>query len=285
MATIKTENNEKFLILRRKYYDEVPSEDMATSNMGSTSSTSLMSLPTDISDSPIRRAPPVYRAPPQVDNFSYFPPPVMSSQPSVPLPQVIQMPVMPANSAHSLQQHVPPSMTTIGLPILEPQTKEQYKECVNEFHHVMTNFMESRGGGNGIEKVDVASRKNSFEQIIEEQASQSPSLPPRKNRIDQRSISRENSIEPQQSFDNNREENKENNQNIMTPQTAADTEENKLSVKEAMLKFNRFASEEEAEKLIPSPLSKPVKSKTEKVGPNKLQHVLRLLVDYQYESA
>lgn len=276
LATIKTENNEKFLILRRKYYDEVPSEDMTTFNMGSTSSNmSLMSLPTDISDSPIRRAPPVYRAPPQVDNFSYFPPPAMSSPPSVPPPPVMQMPMMPTSSAHSLQQHIPPSMTTIGLPILEPQTKEQYKECVNEFQNVMTNFMESRGGGNGMEKVDVTSRKNSFEQIIEEQASQSPSLPPRKNRVDHRGISRENSIE-QQHYDSNREENKENNQNVMTPppQAAADTEENKLSVKEAMLKFNRFASEEEAEKLIPSPLSKSVKSKTEKVGSNKLLAML-----------
>jgi hypothetical protein len=178
------------------------------------------------------------------------------------------MQMMGTSSAHSLQQHIPPSMTTIGLPILEPQTKEQYKECVNEFQHVISNFMESRGGGNGMDKVDVASRKNSFEQIIEEQASQSPSLPPRKNRIDHRGISRENSIE-QQHNDSNREENKENNQNVMTsPQAAADTEENKLSVKEAMLKFNRFASEEEAEKLIPSPLSKSVKSKTEKVGSN-----------------
>lgn len=266
LATIKTENNEKYLILRRKYYDEVPSEDMTTFNMGSTSSsTSLMSLPTDISDSPIRRLPPVYRAPPQVDSFSYYPPPSMSS----PSPPVMQMPpMMGTSSTISLQQHIPPSMTTIGLPILEPQTKEQYKECVNEFQHVMTNFMETRGG-NGMDKVDVASRKNSFEQIIEEQASQSPSLPPRKGRIDHRSISRENSIEQQQNNDSNREENKENNQNIMTSPTtteAADTEQDKITVKEAMLKFNRFASEEEAEKLIPSPLSKSVKNKTEKVS-------------------
>lgn len=165
-------------------------------------------------------------------------------------------------------------MTTIGLPILEPQTKEQYKECVSEFQNVMTNFLESRGG-NGMEKVDVTSRKNSFEQIIEEQASQSPSLPPRKHRVDHRAISRENSIEQQYS-DSNRDENKENNQNVMTsPVAAADTEENKLSVKEAMLKFNRFASEEEAEKLIPSPISKAVKSKTEKVSVSLSLHVAR----------
>lgn len=254
MATIKTESNEKFLILRRKYHDEVPSEDMSTSNMGNQScSASLMSLTTDISDSPIRRAPPLYRAPPPIDNFSYTPPPAMSSQVLAP-------------QAHSLQHHpIPPSMTTVGLPIFEPeQTKEQYKECANDFPQVMTNYMDTRVGGS------VASRKNSFEQIIEEQASQSPSLPPRKQRIDHRSISRENSMEQPQ-FDTNRDENKENNQNVMTSPSsmgaaAADTEESKLSVREAMLKFNRFASEEEAEKLIPSPISKAVKNKTEKVS-------------------
>lgn len=265
LATIKTENNEKFLILRRKYHDEVPSEDMSTYSMGSTSSASLMSLPTDISDSPIRKAPPMYRAPPPIDNFSYNPPPPHAMSSPIPPPSSHSMMMTPpisssSNSMHSLQHPIPPSMTTVGLPILETQTKEQYKECVNEFQQVMTNFMDAqqRTGGS------VASRKNSFEQIIEEQASQSPSLPPRKQRPDhQRSISRENSME--QAYD----ENKENNQNVMTsPSTvvAGETEESKLSVREAMLKFNRFASEEEAEKLIPSPISKPVKSKNEKVS-------------------
>lgn len=220
-------------------------------------SASLMSLPTDISDSPIRRAPPLYRAPPPIESFSYIPPPAMSSQALVPQ--------QPSSSVHSLQHHpIPPSMTTVGLPMFEPQqSKEQYKECVSEFQQVMTNFMDTRVGGS------VASRKNSFEQIIEEQSSQSPSLPPRKQRIDHRSISRENSME-QPHFDSNHDENKENNQNVMTSPlsmgAAADTEESKLSVREAMLKFNRFASEEEAEKLIPSPISKAVKSKTEKVS-------------------
>jgi hypothetical protein len=137
-----------------------------------------------------------------------------------------------------------------------------------------------RSGG-GDEGGSVASRKNSFEQIIEEQASQSPSLPPRKARIDHRGISRENSIEQQQQqpqqFDSNRDENKENNHNVLTSPTAmvaaaaADSEESKISVREARALFNRFASEEEAEKLIPSPLSKSVKTKTEKVSLQKIE--------------
>lgn len=222
LATIKNENNEKYLFLRKKYYDGVPEdESIMSSNMSAVSSTSMISLPSEMIDSPVKTLPPPYRAPPQID---------------------LSSPTSPFN------QPVPISMTTVGLPILEPQTKEQYKECVNEFQQVMSNFMDNTN------KVDVASRKNSFEQIIEEQA---PTLPPRK-KVEARSFSRENSIE--KSFEN-KDDNKENAQGAVTPQN----EENKsVSVKEAMLKFNRFASEEEAK--IPSPMSKLVKNKTEKVS-------------------
>jgi hypothetical protein len=150
------------------------------------------------------------------------------------------------------QAPIPISMTTVGLPILEPQTRETYKECVNEFNQVMSEFLASSN------KVDVASRKNSFEQIIEEQA---PSLPPRK-KVDHRSISRECSVE-KQPFE--KDDNKENAQ--AQTLTLQENEENKsVSVREAMLKFNKFAAEEEAK--VPSPISKLVKSKTEKVSLN-----------------
>lgn len=134
-------------------------------------------------------------------------------------------------------------MTTVGLPILEPQTKVQYKECVNEFQQAMSNFLDSN-------RVDVTSRKNSFEQIIEDQTP--PSLPPRKRAT----ISRENSVEQPEKDDN-----KENIELVASP--SAETDENKISVKEAMMKFNRYASEEEAK--VPSPLSKTSK-KPEKVS-------------------
>lgn len=222
LATIKNENNEKYLILRKKYYDEVPGDDQ--SNMSFVSSSSMMSLPSEMNESPLKSLPPPYRAPPKID-------------PSSP-------------SASPFHQPIPISMTTVGLPILEPQTKEQYKDCVNEFQQVMSNFMDN---SNKVEKVDVASRKNSFEQIIEEQA---PSLPPRK-KVDNRSFSRENSIE--KSFESNKDDNKENTQ------TSSPNEESKgVSVKEAMLKFNRFAEAEEAK--VPSPMSKLLKNKTEKVS-------------------
>lgn len=186
---------------------------------------SMVSMSSDMGDSPCRMPPP-YRAPPQ-----------FSSAPSSP--------------AISHQQPIPSSMTTVGLPILEANTKVQYKECVNEFQQAMSNFLDNR--------VDVASRKNSFEQIIEDQTP--PSLPPRKRAsVDHRSISRENSIEQSEKDDN-----KENFQasDPLTASFVGETDENKISVKEAMMKFNRYASEEEAK--VPSPLSKAAR-KPEKVS-------------------
>lgn len=149
-------------------------------------------------------------------------------------------------------------MTTVGLPIVEPEPKAQYKECVNEFQQVMSNFMDA----NRSERVDVASRKNSFEQIIEDQAP--PTLPPRKRTsIEHHSLSRENSIEQTSEKDDNKE-NMQSSEPLNTS-VSGELDENKISVKEAMMKFNRFASEEEAK--IPSPLSKASKKPTEKVSP------------------
>lgn len=236
LATIKSEGNEKYLILRKKYYHDVPTEEsaMKTSAGMSTMSpaVSMMSMSSDIGDSPSRQPPP-YRLPPQF--------------PSTP----------PSPAIH---QPVPASMTTVGLPILEVQTKVQYKDCVNEFQQAMTNFMESR--------VDVTSRKNSFEQIIDEQTP--PSLPPRKRAsIDHRSISRENSVEQPIDRDDNKENVQQDPVVIVSPGGSAENDENKISVKEAMMKFNRYASEEEAK--IPSPLSKPGK-KQDKVSWVSLQN-------------
>lgn len=223
LATIKSEGNEKYLILRKKYYNEVPSEESLMDTSACMSPVSMVSMSSDLGDSP-SRLPPPYRPPPQF--------------PSAPSSPAIQ------------HNPVPASMHTVGLPVVETQTKVQYKDCVNEFQHVMSNFLDST-------RVDVTSRKNSFEQIIEDQTP--PSLPPRKRpSIDHRSISRENSVEQAPEKDDNKE-------NIQLPDAATtpETDENKISVREAMVKFNRYASEEEAK--IPSPLSKASK-KPDKVS-------------------
>lgn len=251
LATIKTEGTEKFLILRKRFYHEVPSEDLAMDlNSHMSPAVSMISMSSEYPDSPSRQPPP-YRLPPQIS-------PMPSPHHQLHQQHSIQSPPIVAQSM------VPPSMTQVGLPILEPQTKVQYKDCVNEFQQAMNNFYD-------LNRVDVTSRKNSFEQIIEEHQTP-PSLPPRKrSSVDHRSISRENSIEQQQMQPYplmEREENKENivqshESNVVTP-TPTNEDENKISVKEAMMKFNRYASEEEAK--MPSPLSKPVSKKPEKVS-------------------
>lgn len=261
LATIKTEGSEKFLILRKRFYHEVPSEDLALDlNSHMSPAVSMISMSSEYPDSPSRQPPP-YRLPPQI---SPMPSPHHHHQ---------QLQSPPINVAQ--QSMIPPSMTQVGLPILEPQTKVQYKDCVNEFQQAMNNFYD-------LNRVDVTSRKNSFEQIIEEHQTP-PSLPPRKrSSVDHRSISRENSIEQQQPMvqqqqqqqpyplmmEQRGEENKENivqshESNVVTP-TPTNEDENKISVKEAMMKFNRYASEEEAK--MPSPLSKAVSKKPEKVS-------------------
>lgn len=264
LATIKNENNEKYLILRKKYYDEVPLDD---TNMSLVSSSSMMSLPTseyNAESSPMRNfpPPPAYRDPPPrfgiaAHSSSASP----SSLPTSPMHQFHQQPQQQQQQHHQQYQQqqqqapIPISMTTVGLPILEARTSENYRDCVTEFQNVMSDFL-----GTTKPTVDVASRKNSFEQIIEEQA---PSLPPRK-KSDHRSLSRECSVETPAV--ENKDENKENVQApITTPdkQQQLQNEEKSVSVREAMLKFNKFAAEEEAK--VPSPISKLVKSKTEKI--------------------
>lgn len=210
----------------------MPSEESASGNTSACMSPiSMVSMSSDIESSPARQPPP-YRAPPQVS-----PAPLTSS--------------------------VPASMTTVGLPILEPQTKTQYKECVDEFKQAVSSFMDTN---RAVERVDVTSRKNSFEQIIEDNSP--PTLPPRKrSSIDSRSLSRENSLDQSEKEDFNKE-NMQSTDSI----NALETEENKISVKEAMIKFNRYASEEDAK--IPSPMGK--NKKPEKVSVKILMktHVL-----------
>lgn len=206
LATVRTEGQEKYLILRKKYYTEIPSEEMVSNtnhpmSPGSRSLASLNSSDIEAACSPMRPQPPPYREPPQVTSPpTYNPPP----------------PVL-------MNQLVPASAAPQAIPFLEPATKTHYKDCVDEFQQCMKNFLDS----NRVETVEEPP----------------PSLPPRKKSV----VSREPSIEQQEKED----QNKENMQEV-------EIREKKISVKEAMLKFNKYASEEEAK--VPSPMGKGLKS-------------------------
>lgn len=209
--------------------------------------------------SPYRPQPPPYREPPQVTSSPSFnsplhqvglplPPPTQlphysqqnsynyNSSPQIQNPHYNQItlsqshfnsPPMHFNSAPQ-QQHFPPQNMNQMLPIapapvpfLEPTTKTQYKDCVDEFSNVMKNFHDS----------------NNRTPEVEEPP---PSLPPRKKS----SVSREPSLDVEKE-----DSNKENDPEMR---------EKKISVKEAAAKLNKFASEEEAK--IPSPMGKSIKS-------------------------
>ena len=249
LASIKNEGNEKYLILRKKYINELPTEDtlLNSSNIlmspGSRSSASFMS---DGEGSPFKQPPP-YRPPPQVSS-------PLAAKP---------------------------------LPFLEQQTHNQFKDWVNEFKDVVTAIGANRNPTNVSEKPELSrtdssdsrksasdSRKNSTEmfrgsgqELVKKNSIEmykfdegpAPAIPPRKRfSEDKGTISREVSVEEKTEVPVNMatkppvdESNKEN--------LDEKVEENKLSVKEKMMKFNRYASEEEAK--VPSPMGKKPEKK------------------------
>ncbi|XP_037906296.1 uncharacterized protein LOC119648598 [Hermetia illucens] len=208
LATIKNENNQKYLILRKKYINECPSEDMAeSSNPGTPMSPGGASLNFEPEGSPLRQPPP-YKPPPQV------------------------------SPAHQVK-----------IPVLESETKENYKDCINEFQAAVSKIDPSRfKSSESVEEGSVSSQSGSSQTP--------PSVPPRKRQSAERSMSRESSI------DENKENYEKNDASESVDSDKRKDSENSISVKEATRKFNRLASEEEAKVLSPSPKKKPEKEKT-----------------------
>uniref|UniRef100_A0A1Q3F668 SOWAHA-C winged helix-turn-helix domain-containing protein n=1 Tax=Culex tarsalis TaxID=7177 RepID=A0A1Q3F668_CULTA len=72
LASIKNEGDEKYLILRKKYIDECPSEDVLNASYPmSPGSRSLVAVPSDSEGSPLKLPPPPpYRPPPEVADLA-----------------------------------------------------------------------------------------------------------------------------------------------------------------------------------------------------------------------
>ncbi|XP_055689802.1 WW domain-binding protein 11 isoform X1 [Lutzomyia longipalpis] len=213
LATIRTEDKrdgsnekEKYLILKSKYLHECPSEDSLSLASGMTPMSPARSISSDC-DSPGARQPPPYR-----------PPPIVSPGPS---------------SAG------PPAK----IPVLEPQTRVQYKDCINEYRTAIMALQRPPSHEPAPEM-----RRGSQEEP--------PQVPPRKRSSAERSFSVEKSSSDDSVVDANKE-----NVAIMEEmlEIAKTASENQISVKEATKKFNRIASEEE--KIIsPSAKKKPEKT-------------------------
>lgn len=140
------------------------------------------------------------------------------------------------------------------LNVLETETKEQYRECVDEFKSAITAFDARRGGSSAntvVEPKEISASDNN--RAVSDGAGP-PAIPPRKRNSSSASADTI-SIKTV-------EENNENIENVAPTLSRTNTLEKQISVKEAMKKFNLIASEEEANKVT----SPPAKKKPEKVS-------------------
>ncbi|XP_058121127.1 ankyrin repeat domain-containing protein SOWAHC [Anopheles ziemanni] len=255
LASIKHEGNEKYLVLRRKFYDEIPTEDllnMTVSQPMSPASRSYGIVPSDGEASPMR-APPPYR-----------PPPIVS-------PEAVSYHGSPRGSVALNRRN----SSEIGRSGSEISFGSEFASVdVKKVNPVLVRSHSS----DTRQPQDVGGRRQSAD-VYKFDESVPPAIPPRKRVSETGSSSlvnsRQNSVEekPADPVVEGPGENKENVPNEPDEGVVVAAEENKLSVKEKMMKFNRFASEEEAK--IPSPIGKkkPEKSPEETINAeNLLQH-------------
>uniref|UniRef100_A0A2C9GPR7 SOWAHA-C winged helix-turn-helix domain-containing protein n=1 Tax=Anopheles arabiensis TaxID=7173 RepID=A0A2C9GPR7_ANOAR len=254
IASVKHEGNEKYLVLRRKYYNGIPPEDAGTESQPmSPASRSYGLLGSDSEASPLRQPPP------------YRPPPVVS-------PDTVSYQGSPRGSI-ALNRRNSSDYVRSGSEI----------SFGSEFASVdsrKVNPLLVRSNSNDTRSLPDGGRKPSVDMMVPYDDGAPPAIPPRK-RVSESggsiaSNSRQNSVEERStgSVSDTRSENKENVASTEPEEKGVvASEENKLSVKEKMMKFNRFASEEEAK--IPSPIGKkkPDKNAEETLNTeNLMQH-------------
>ncbi|KAI8115612.1 Ankyrin repeat domain-containing protein SOWAHB [Lucilia cuprina] len=231
LATIKNENNQKYLILRKKYLNECPSEDVvqrAVSQAGDSdsvpSSPGGVSLTSDaVASSPYRQPPP------------YKPPPEVSS----PLTKVSQTPVATGVAVHT-------------------ENVENYRDCVNEFTTAMSRIDPKRLERQSSENeppTPTPQGEDNKRKELEEKANREKSVS-RANSVDESGGNKENI--PRFSFSSGSSATSTDGSGEKSSGPDVDTE-NPISVKEATRKFNRMASEEEAKIISPPSKKKPEK--------------------------
>lgn len=233
LSTIKNENNQKYLILRKKYVNECPSEEVveraveAANNAAAPSSPgggSIVSVSEAACSSPLRQPPP-YKAPPEVQQS-----PTPAAPPPPPIPAVVNAGV----SVH-------------------PEHVESYRECVNEFTVAMQSLDPARLELQS--KKEAAAKKDSESRVENEPSAKSIS---RANSVDETG-NKENI--PRFSFSSGASTDSSSATEKLSGTETIALAENPISVKEATRKFNRMASEEEAKIISP-----PAKKKPEKVS-------------------
>lgn len=221
LATSKTEGKEKYLLLRKRYYNECPVEDnISNASFSSNAPMSPMSPGSrsaiiESNDSPLR-IPPPYRAPPDVS----------------------------------------PNM--VGLPGV--QSTNQYRDCVDEFKNALSNL---RGNNSELKDNNVEMVDESIESEVIPPEHEIPKEMPIIEQVQSREVLKSSSNSNIIDVSNANIIVSDDKQIETKIEDGGENPENKLSVKEAMRKFNRIASEEEAK--ITSPpgkMKKPEKVST-----------------------
>lgn len=222
LSTIKNEGKDKYLILRKKYVNECPAED----------NLSLLSLSqSDFPNSPGSRSG------------------ISEHDSSIGTTSVVAQNV----SANESPFREPPPYKPppeVKIPVLTTETKEQYKDCVDEFKYALSSFGLTHSGEEQDDRQNV--------EIVKDVSPPPPPLLPPRKRSNADKVS-------EQGIDETSEENKENvsveTGSSSKSSSRTNTLEKQISVAEATKKFNRIASEEEAK--VTSP---PTKKKPEKVS-------------------
>uniref|UniRef100_A0A182LT55 SOWAHA-C winged helix-turn-helix domain-containing protein n=1 Tax=Anopheles culicifacies TaxID=139723 RepID=A0A182LT55_9DIPT len=238
IASVKHEGTEKYLVLRRKYYNGIPSEDSGTESQPmSPASRSYAALPSDGEASPMRMPPP------------YRPPPVVS-------PDAVSYHGSPRGSIALNRRN--------SSDYIRGGSEISFGSAFAGIDGGKVNALLMRSNSDDTRPVPPVDggRKLSVDMLTYDEGGVPPAIPPRK-RVSESgasigSNSRQTSIDEKSASAVSVMGPSENKENVAAGAAedsgAVALEENKLSVKEKMMKFNRFASEEEAK--IPSPIGK-----------------------------
>lgn len=238
LSTIKNENNEKYLILRKRYFTECPVEEQPDDGLN------LLVDPQILQSPGSRSGISEYDLPPQAADACAMPyEPVQLAQ---------EQSISP--NAGSPYREPPPYKPPPKVMHHAYKNQQKYGECVDEYKNALRAM--GRASGGPIDDPDSLP-------FTPTEELPPPEIPPKSKPLkDDSNLTMQLKQQETISFQEN--EDKENG--IKTPidqnVDRMKTLDKQISVKEATRKFNRIASEEEAAKVT----SPPSKKKPEKVS-------------------
>lgn len=243
MSTIRNENNEKYLILRKRYFTECPVEEEPEDDLQS-----YFGNP-ELLQSPGSRS--------GISEYDL----VSGGQ----LFNELQSPT-PLQSDLSPYKEPPPYKPPPKVILHAYKNQQKYGECVDEFKSALSAIGRRHNDSDDIDN-DCAAAMSVNANYAAAAPELVPKLPPKSKPFkDDLNLSKQIAIEESAKESvNDGNEDKENIADLPVSTASADhmrTLDKQISVKEATKKFNKIASEEEASKIT----SPPAKKKPEKVN-------------------